>query len=138
MTSLNKKYKSLIEQFIKYFGAALVGYVVDFGLLILFAEIFNVHYLIAASIGFISGLIIIYFLSNKYVFGESKIRSRSKEFSLFALIGIIGLGILAALMWLFTDQLGVNYIISKIIATIFVYLWNFFARRSLYHEQPID
>jgi putative flippase GtrA len=69
-----------------------------------------------------------------FVFGESKIKSKSTEFIAFAVIGVIGLGLLNLLMWLFTDNLGINYIVSKLIATIFVYAWNFFARRSLYKD----
>lgn len=121
-------------QFIGYFGVALVGYGFDFGTLILLREVFHVHYLVAATVGFIVGLLVIYVLSNKYVFGTSKIKSKSTEFGLFALIGLIGLLFLNALMWILTDKFQINYIFSKIVATVFVYMWNFFARRSLYHD----
>lgn len=124
----------LIKQFIKYFGAALVGYGFDFGLLILLHELLDVHYLIAASCGFVAGLIVLYVISGRYVFGESKIKSRKLEFILFALIGLVGLGILNILMFCFTGLLGFSYLLSKILATVFVYIWNFFARRSLYHS----
>lgn len=130
-----QKLRRISVQFIRYFGVALVGYVFDFGTLILLHELLHVHYLIAATCGFIIGLIVLYILSNKYVFGESKIKSKSAEFGLFALIGLIGLAILNLLMWIFTDFFLINYIVSKIIATVFVYMWNFFARRSLYHDQ---
>lgn len=122
-------------QFIKYFGVALVGYVFDLGIMILLHELLDIHYLIAATCGFIVGLFVVYILSNRYVFGQSKIQSKSAEFGLFALIGLVGLGILNLLMWIFTDYLLLNYIVSKIFATAFVYMWNFFARRSLYHDQ---
>lgn len=133
-----QKHRHIARQFVRYFGVALIGYVFDFGTLIILHELMSLHYLIAASIGFSIGLLVVYVLSNRYVFGKSKIESRTIEFSLFALIGIIGLIILNILMWVFTDLLLVNYIISKIIATIFVYIWNFFARRSLYHDQVIS
>lgn len=122
-------------QFMRYFGVALIGYIFDFGILILLHELLHVHYLIAGTCGFVIGLIIVYVLSSKYVFGESKIKSKSAEFGLFAIVGLVGLGILNVLMWIFTDFFLVNYIVSKIIATTFVYTWNFFARRSLYHDQ---
>ncbi len=127
--------KPIAMQFIRYFGVALVGYVFDFGTMILLHELLHIHYLVAATCGFVIGLLVVYILSNKYVFGKSKIKSRSAEFGLFALIGLVGLGVLNLLMWIFTDYFLINYIISKIIATIFVYMWNFFARRSLYHDQ---
>ena len=126
--------KPLFDQFIKYFGVALVGYLFDFGILIFLQEVLNVHYLIAATVGFTVGLAVVFALSGKYVFKNAKTKSKSTEFGLFALIGIVGLGLLALLMWILTDIFGVNYIISKVIATVFVYMWNFFARRSLYHN----
>lgn len=124
----------LTKEFARYFGAALIGYGVDFGTLILLHELLGMHYLIAATLGFASGLFVLYVISNKYVFGGSKIKSKSAEFSLFALIGLIGLAILNVLMWLLTDKLAINYIVSKLVATVVVYVWNFFARRSLYHD----
>ena len=128
------KLTRLIAQFMKYFSAALVGYIFDFGTLIFCTEVLNLHYLIGATAGFIIGLIVVYLLSSRYVFGESKLNSRKKELALFAIIGVIGLGILNIIMWLLTDLLVMNYILSKIAATIVVYAWNFLARRSLYNN----
>lgn len=132
-TKMNK-IRGISIQFVRYFGVALVGYAFDFGTLIFMHEILHLYYLLAAASGFIVGLTVLYFLSNRYVFGESKIKSKSAEFGIFTLIGVVGLVILALLMWIFTDKFQVNYIISKIIATVFVYAWNFFARRTLYHN----
>jgi putative flippase GtrA len=126
--------KKFIIQFIKYFGVALIGYVADFGALIILTEVFNIHYLAAATAGFTIGLVITYFLSNKFVFGRSKIKSGLVEFGIFAAIGIVGLILLNIIMWVLTDGAGINYVVSKIIATIFVYIWNFLARRKLYKD----
>lgn len=129
-----ERHKPLVIQFIKYFGVALVGYIFDFVSLVLLTELFHVYYLIAASTGFVIGLIVTYILSGKYVFGQSKINKRYIEFLIFTAIGLVGLGILNLLMWIFTDKLGIYYILSKVIATAFVYIWNFFARRKIYQD----
>lgn len=122
------------RQFIKYFGAAGVGYIADFLTLILLHELLYIHYLVAASLGFVVGLVVVFALSGKYVFSNPKLKSKTVEFLLFALIGVIGLLMLNCIMWLLTGLLGVSYIIAKIVATFFVYTWNFFARKSLYHD----
>lgn len=124
--------KRLVQQFIRYFGVALVGYAVDFSLLIICKEVFHLHYLVAATVGFTVGLAVTYILSNKYVFGESKFESKKTDFALFTIIGLIGLLLLNVLMWVLTSGIGINYLVSKILATIVVYTWNFFARRALY------
>jgi len=129
------KYKRLVGQFWRYFLGAGVGYIFDFTTLIVLTEVFSVNYLLAAAIAFTVGLIIVFIISKRFVFGDSKIKSKSLEFGLFAIIGVGGLGILTLLMWLLTDIGGINYIISKILATIVVYAWNFFVRRAFYHDQ---
>lgn len=132
-TTINKADKTVFKQFSVYFLVALVGLFFDFTSLILLREILGLYYLVAAACGFCIGLIVVYILSNKFVFSSPKISSTKLQFLLFALIGIIGLGILSILMWLFTEVTGLNYILSKIIATVFVYFWNFFARKSMYN-----
>jgi len=123
-----------LNQFLKYFGVAAVGYIFDFGMMVGLHEILHIHYLPAAIAGFIFGLVVVYILSNRYVFGRSKLNSKSVEFGIFALIGVIGLGVLTTLMWLLTDIAHLSYLVSKILATVAVYMWNFLARRSLYHN----
>lgn len=136
---LTQKHRQLTGQFVRYLVVAFVGLGFDFGTLVLLREAFGIHYLVAAAGGFIVGLAVNYLLSIKFVFSNPKIKSHAMNFGLFGLIGLIGLGILSVLMWFFTDGLNVNYIISKILATFFVYMWNFFARRSMYHnEGPIE
>jgi putative flippase GtrA len=131
---MREKIRGISGQFGRYFVVAGIGYVFDFGTLIILHELLNVHYLASAAVGFVVGLIVLYVLSGKYVFKGSKIKSRSLEFGVFALIGIVGLGILSLSMWMLTGLLDLNYLLSKIIATAGVYIWNFFARRSLYNN----
>ncbi len=124
-------------QFIGYAVVAGVGLIADFGSVIFFKQVAGLNYLVAVVIGFIIGLIITYFLSNKYIFGTPKSNAHTL-FILFGIIGLVGLGILSLLEWIFTSKLGLNYIVSKAIATIFVFTWNFFARKTLYKSDGVD
>jgi putative flippase GtrA len=125
----------LNPSFYKYFFVALAGLIIDFGTLVFVKEVLGLNYLFAACAGFMAGLIVNYLLSNRFVFKDPKIGSKSMNFVLFGIIGLIGLGLLNVLMWLQVDKIGVNYIIAKVIATIFVYIWNYAARASLYHDE---
>lgn len=120
-------------QMFRYAFVAGFGLVADFGTVILTKQILHFHYLVAACAGFLLGLIITYYLSNLMVFGQPK-GDKRKLFLIFGLIGLVGLGILNLLMWGLTGGLGINYIVSKALATIVVFAWNFFARKSLYKE----
>lgn len=111
---------------------AIIGLIVDFGTLVFLVEIVGILYLYAASIGFLFGLLTIFVLSEKYVFPGPQVTSRVSRFLFFGLIGILGLTILELLMWVQVDFWGWDYVASKVIATIAVFFWNFYARRTLY------
>ena len=91
-----------------------------------------VHYMIAAAIAFIVGLAANYVLSVCFVFSESeKVSNKVKEFIVYAVIGIIGLLLTEAIMYLCTDVIGMYFLLSKIIAAVIVLVWNFVARKKI-------
>lgn len=111
---------------------AFVGgfaFLVDFGTLFVLTEYVHIHYLVSAAIAFLFGLITNYVLSVKWVFNSRTMGNRWLEFLWFALIGLAGLGLNELLLWVITEILAIYYLISKIITTIIVYFWNFFARK---------
>ena len=120
--------------FIQFFRYCIVGglaFLVDYGLLYLLADKFGLHYLLSVSIAFIAGLVVNYLISTFWVFSESKYQDKRQEFAIFAFIGVIGLGLTEGLMWLFTDLVGLHYLLSKLITAALVLLWNFFARKAV-------
>lgn len=120
--------------FIQLFRYGFVGgaaFLVDYGFLFLLTEVFGIHYLLSATISFILGLITNYLLSVVWVFNNRKLANRWAEFGVFAIIGVIGLGLNALIMYLCTDKIGIHYMLSKIISTVIVFFWNFFARKII-------
>ncbi len=114
--------------------AAGIGYAVDVGTLIYLHEVVGWDPTLSAAIAFMVGLMVLYLLSQAFVFKDSKVSSKTLEIGLFALIGIGGLIILTILMWLLTNVASVNYVIAKVLATVVVYGWNFMARKAMYHN----
>ena len=121
----------LLVQFVRYFFVGGFAFVVDFGLLYILTEYAGLHYLLSATLSFISGLLVNYVISCIWVFSNSKFKNRLVEFLFFAAIGVVGLLLNDVLIWLFTDCIGTHYMFSKIVAAAIVYLWNFFARKYL-------
>ncbi len=124
--------------FIQLFRYAFVGgaaFVVDYGTLWVCTEYLGIHYQFSAALGFVFGLIVNYLISIKWVFTtnaasrSSSLTFRSFEFIGYAIIGLIGLGLNAAILWICTERLGVYYMGSKLISTALVFFWNFIARR---------
>ncbi len=120
--------------FIQLFRYCFVGgfaFLVDYGLLVLFTEVFGLHYLVSATISFIAGLIVNYFLSICWVFRKSKLKKKWAEFIVFSIIGIVGLILNNLFLYVLTDPLHVHYMISKLITTALVMVWNFGARKII-------
>lgn len=124
-------------QLLRYGFAASLGLVIDFATVIVFTELLSFYYLLSVSIGFTFGLIVTFQISKKYVFGTPK-GNPQKNFFLFGIIGLVGLGMLNLIVLGLTDLAGINYLISKILATIVVFLWNFFARKTLFANDDQD
>lgn len=53
------------------------------------------------------------------------------EFTVYSIIGVIGLLINNFLLYFFTDYLHIHYMISKLITAILVMGWNFFGRKLI-------
>ena len=54
------------------------------------------------------------------------------EFIIYTIIGVIGLGLDTLFIWICTDKLNIFYMLSKIISTGLVFIWNFFGRKGIY------
>lgn len=126
----NQTNNTLIQLF-RYTFVGGFAFIVDFSLLVILTEFCGVHYLISTAIALTIGLSINYCLSVIWVFDKRKLANKSIEFTLFAIIGIVGLGLNELFIWLFTEFAGFHYLISKIISTAIIYLWNFFARKYI-------
>jgi len=125
---INKTGSMLIQLF-RYTFVGGFAFIIDFGTLFILTEYLHVYYLVSAAVSFLLGLSTNYCLSILWVFDKRNVRSRYIEFFIFGFIGLIGLGLNEFFIWLITEKIGINYLISKIITTALVYCWNFFARK---------
>ncbi|MDR2623035.1 MAG: GtrA family protein [Methanobrevibacter sp.] len=119
----------LLIQFFRYIFVGGFAFLVDFGFLYLLTEYLGLFYIISATISFTIGLVVNYILSLTWVFNKRKLNNRVHEFAIFALVGVIGLGLNDIIIYCFTAILSVYYLFSKIISQVAVLLWNFLVRR---------
>ncbi|MDO4182776.1 MAG: GtrA family protein [Coriobacteriia bacterium] len=121
--------RKLIDQIMKFSVVGVIAFVIDYGLLVLLTSVFGVHYLISATISFTVSVIFNYVASMRYVFTHKEGMSRTREFVIFVVLSVIGLGINNLLMWLGTDLVSIPYFITKFFATAVVMVWNFVTRK---------
>ncbi|MEA2095916.1 MAG: GtrA family protein [Candidatus Cloacimonadota bacterium] len=130
---IEKTDNTLIQLF-RYTFVGGIAFIVDFTSLYLLTEFARVHYLYSAAIAFILGLIINYILSIIWVFKSRAVNKKLIEIIIFAVIGVIGLGLNEVMIWFFTDRLSIYYLYSKLISTAIVYFWNFLARKYILYR----
>ena len=122
-------------QFFRYVFVGGIATIADWGTLYVLTEYAKINHLISAVIAFIIGLIVNFVLSKLLVFNANEAKTNKlMEFIGYAIIGVIGLGITELIMYLFTNQMNLHYMLSKAIATIIVLIWNYIARRKILYK----
>ena len=118
------------RQFLKF---ALVGFAslaVEYLFLGYFLQALSMDYLLATTIAFIISIVVNYILSMKYVFSHKENMSRKREFTIFAVLSAIGLGLNDLYMFIGVSLLNVGTMAMKLISTFFVTWYNYFSRRK--------
>lgn len=122
---LNNK---LINQILKFGVVGGLAFVIDYTLLYILTEFLGVHYLISSVISFTVSVIFNYIMSIKWVFDVNR-EQGVKEFVVFVVLSIIGLGINSLIMYLMVDIMSIYYMISKLVSTAVVMVYNFITRK---------
>ena len=128
--------RKLFEQIIKFGLVGFLCFFIDYGIMVFLTEVVNVNYLISSGISFSVSVIVNYVLSLAFVF-DAKKGNKIKEFVIFIVLSIIGLGINQVLMWFCVDVLGIFYMISKIGATAVVMVYNFITRKLILEDKKM-
>ena len=126
--------KSLMGQFLRYILTGGIAFFSDFAFFALCLYVLNWHYLVANLVALVVGLVLNYVLSILWVFTACKRFFKKRkilEFSLFALVGVAGVGLNQLLMYLMIGVLGVNEIVAKMAAAAIVLMWNFGGRKLM-------
>lgn len=121
--------KNLINQIIKFGIVGVLAFLIDYVLLFVLVEYLGMYYLISSAISFTVSVVFNYICSMKFVFARRDDISKKKEFVVFLILSIVGLLINQAMMWMMVDKLLIYYMISKIIVTGIVMIWNFISRK---------
>lgn len=124
-----------LVQLIRYGLVVAIAAPIDLGGYVVLKSAFHVYYVLAATISFTVSLIVNYLLSVAWVWTNHTGRQRHIDATIFMIIGIVGLVITDAVVYLFTDFAHSNYIISKLIAFTIVFFWSFGARRWLFNKK---
>lgn len=118
-------------EFLRYFLVCAFALAVDFSLLAFLTEVVDLHYLLANVIAFTTGVVITYVACVRWVFRTRRLARRDVEFTAFAVIGVIGVGVNSGGLWVLTELAGIHYLASKIGAAGASFLCGYLLRRFL-------
>lgn len=127
--------KKLIGQLFKFGIVGVVCFFIDYLLMIALTELGQINYLLSSGISFSISVVVNYLLSMRFVFQSKKNGNKAREFILFVILSITGLFLTEILMWIGVEGLQCHYMISKILVTGIVMIYNFITRKIFLEEK---
>ena len=142
--------KKLIDQILKFGVVGIISFIVDFVITMAVSTLLRTSVgmttsqaaLVGAFFGFVISVIVNYILSMKYVFERREDLDRKKEFTIFVVLSIIGLGINELIILFCIDLVYANWAWlhnligatlatagATIVATAVVMVYNFVTRK---------
>ncbi len=115
---------------VAYGVVSLAALVCDYGLLVGLVAC-GLHYLVASFLSFSAGMFVAYALCVRFVFASRRGGSREAEAAGFFAVGLAGLALTQALLYLFVSRGGLPVALAKIPTTGVVFFFNFLCRRGL-------
>ncbi|HEY1900564.1 MAG TPA: GtrA family protein [Steroidobacteraceae bacterium] len=115
----------------KYAAASAVALGADYAVLVALTRFAGWHYLWANSVSFLTGAVIAYVLSVRFVFSAHRLHSRQLEITSFVLIGLVGLAVSELVLFVTVGRLGIDLLVAKALAAGCSFIANFALRRQL-------
>ena len=116
----------LFWKFIKFSVVGFSGLLIDFGVTFLLKEKLKVQKYLANAAGFCIAATTNYLLNRWWTF-QSHNPQVEREFTLFFLISLVGLGINTLILWILVSKFHVRFYTGKFFAIVVTTGWNFFA-----------
>jgi putative flippase GtrA len=117
----------LLKQFVTFFGVGVAATCLDWGLFLAQTWGLGAPEVIAALISYCCGGVLSYTLNRTVTFDTE--RSHMEAGWRFAVVMAVGFSLTGLFMWLFVQKLGLNGMMSRVLATAIVFFWNYAAHK---------
>ena len=121
--------KNLIKQLFRFGIVGGIAFLIDYSVLFICTEYLGIYYLISSFISFTVSTVFNYIASVRWVFDVDQKKSQRRNFALFIVFSVIGVGINQCIMWFGVEKLDLYYMLVKIGATAIVMVFNFVTRK---------
>lgn len=119
--------RNMVIQLLKFSIVGVIATFIDFLILYLFKEYCGFSVLLASFLAYVVSSVINYLLSTRWVF-KSNVLSEHYKIIIFIIISLIGV-ILNELIMYFGELVSIYYMITKVISTIVLLVFNFISRK---------
>lgn len=120
----------LVNKIIRFSIVGGIATLIDFVYLYIFKEFLNFNVILANTLSFIISVTYNYIASITWVFDVNKNKNKNIQFIIFIIFSVVGLIINNVILYILTDKLNIYYLISKVIATLIVMVFNFVTRKK--------
>ncbi len=121
--------KRLFNQIVKFVIVGGLSFVLDFIIYFVLTQFLAVYYLFAGFLSFTISLIFNYLMSMKFVFKSKDSLTKTTEFSIFASLSVMGLGLNLLCLYILVDLFSMNDLWAKIVVAGIVMVFNFVTRK---------
>jgi putative flippase GtrA len=131
--------RSLPAVLTQAFGYGLVSAVAlafDTSLLYVLVNLAGWPYLLASTVSFSAGAVVAYILSVRFVFPLRRLHNPYAEFISFLALGVAGVAVNAAALFVAVSTVGLGLITAKLLAAGCTFATNFTLRRQLLFTPP--
>lgn len=124
----------LLNQFSRFLAVGGLATLIHYGVLVALVQLFGIDPVMSSAVGFIVSALANYGLNYRFTFRASG--HHRHAMARFAAVAGSGLTLNTALMWLLSELMSLHYIISQILATGLVLIWNFMLHRHWTFASP--
>ena len=103
------------------------GLIIDFSITWLLKDELHFNKFIANAAGFTTAVISNYIINRFWTFSERDRTKVSRQFTSFLIVSLIGLLLNTCFLYVLNEQLLLHFYLSKAIAILLVFFWNFSA-----------
>lgn len=118
-----------LRELIGYFAGSVIALLFDVTLLVLFVEVIGWSYLPAAAVSFSAGAVFLYVASTRAIFHHRRLgHCVGVEFGAFFTIGLVGLLLTQAGLFIGVEVLAFSYLTAKLFTVAVVFWFNYLTR----------
>jgi glycosyltransferase involved in cell wall biosynthesis/putative flippase GtrA len=122
------------DQIFKYVFSGVISTSVNLSILYILTDLLSVWYIISGVSAFLLSLVVSFSLQKKFTFGNYSSNGVKVKFLLFSIVAIFNLCANTAFLYIFTEIVGIYYMLSQVLAAAIISFWSFLFYRKLFSK----